>query len=47
MTVLLVLAAATLMVLCGVDRRMLALRESVRRCERCGRRVRHTCHGCR
>ena len=43
MNALLAGAVATLMVLAGLDRRMLALRASVRRCERCGRRHRHDC----
>jgi hypothetical protein len=43
MNALLAGSVATLMILAGMDRRMLALRASVRRCERCGRRHRHDC----
>ena len=43
---ILALGVATLMVKTGLDRRMLALRPAIRRCEHCGRRLRHSCHSC-
>jgi hypothetical protein len=40
------LTVAALMVKSALDRRMLALRPAIRRCETCGRRLRHSCHSC-